>query len=525
MGVVYRAQDPLINRTVAVKLLDILQTLSPEQTAVVHERFMREAQTAGNLDHPNIVKIYDVGHDDESGEFYIVMEFLPGPSLERRLESGVFAPAEALHLVREIASGLDAAHARGIVHRDIKPANILFTDDGLAKITDFGIARITTSHLTQDVRDLGTPVFMSPEQVSGHPLDGRADLFSLGILTYQLLAGAPPFDGKNAVSLAYQIVHSTAPSLRSAVPSLPAGIDEVMAKILAKDPVQRFATGREFIDALSAALDGTRPARTAHAQPRSATPGEPRARRSLPPVVAWGAPLALAAVAVVALTWRSGSDETPAVPAPVVAVRRSAPVPAPAPVVASKPPVAKAPPSRGPAPVTTPRTDPGPRNRTKAAAETTALPLLPAPEPPPVSVAIVVPAAPPEPATAVPAAPPAHVAVSLGHWVSRGTLTVYADGEPILTRDFSKKKIVPFQNSTWDAVDVPAGARELSAKVTTPKGETYSAGAFSIDLPAGGRVALRLGLRNEVLSFKRGDSGKEADADSEAPDPSPSPGG
>src|SRR4029079_17188334 len=138
MGIVYRAQDPLINRTVAVKLLDIRQDLSSEQTTIVHQRFMREAQTAGNLDHPNIVKIYDVGRDEESGDFYLVMEYLSGPSLERRLEGGTLGPVETVELVRAMAAALDAAHARGIIHRDIKPANILFTDDGVPKITDFG---------------------------------------------------------------------------------------------------------------------------------------------------------------------------------------------------------------------------------------------------------------------------------------------------------------------------------------------------------------------------------------------------
>jgi serine/threonine-protein kinase len=217
---VFRARDPLIRRQVAIKVLRASRSMTEAQVRVVQERFFREAQTAGGLDHPNIVKIYDLGKDD-SGELYIVMECIEGTSLDRLMERERPQVGSLLGVLEQVASALDAAHARGIVHRDVKPANILLTEAGFVKITDFGIARITSSQLTLDSTELGTPRYMSPEQVEGKELDGRADLFSLGVIAYQLLTGAVPFEGDSAVTLAYQVVHGTPRRPSRLPPSFP----------------------------------------------------------------------------------------------------------------------------------------------------------------------------------------------------------------------------------------------------------------------------------------------------------------
>lgn len=267
MGVVYRAEDPLIHRLVAVKVLHPTKGLSPLQIQIARERFGREAETAGGIDHPNIVRIFDVGEEAESGEMYIVMEFLSGPSLERMLDEAPVPLNRAAEIIGQIASGLDAAHARGIVHRDIKPSNILFTDEGTAKLADFGITQVATSSLTQDMRALGTPAYMSPEQVSGKCLDSRADLFSLGVVTYEILAGKKPFEGTDALSIAYAIAHAETAPISLANPQLPQAVDRVLARILAKDPTDRFASGREFHEALVSCLaDGGVPRASIHAK-------------------------------------------------------------------------------------------------------------------------------------------------------------------------------------------------------------------------------------------------------------------
>ena len=198
MATVYLAEDLKHHRRVAIKVLD------PEVAAAVgSERFLHEIETVARLTHPHILPLYDSGAAD--GLLFYVMPFVEGESLRDRLmREKQLTVDEALRVTREVADALGYAHGHGLVHRDIKPENILL-ESGVAVLADFGIARIASSHLTQDVRDLGTPVYMSPEQVLGQPLDGRADLFSLGVLAYRFLTGSPPFRGSDAVSVAYQV--------------------------------------------------------------------------------------------------------------------------------------------------------------------------------------------------------------------------------------------------------------------------------------------------------------------------------
>jgi eukaryotic-like serine/threonine-protein kinase len=194
MGVVYKAKDPFIGRTVAIKVMSAAVSLRPDEQEEYRQRFFREAQAAGRLRHDNIVSIYDVGY--EGGAPYMVQEYLEGQSLSSRLkETGPLPLGESVSILRQVADGLAYAHEQGIVHRDIKPDNILVDAKGKAVITDFGVARFSTSDLTRTGEVLGTPHFMSPEQVIGEPVDGRSDLFSLGVIFYLMLSGQRPFQG------------------------------------------------------------------------------------------------------------------------------------------------------------------------------------------------------------------------------------------------------------------------------------------------------------------------------------------
>ena len=190
MGAVYRAVDPLIERDVAIKTL--LPELPPEVLAEVRERFIREARSAGRLNHPNIVTIFDVGEQD--GVAYIAMELLEGRSLQQVMKERRLPFEETAELVAQVADALDAAYQFKIVHRDVKPANVMVGPNGRAKLTDFGVARIDSSSMTQTGAALGSPKYMSPEQVLGLPIDPRSDIFSLGVMLYEMLAGRTPFE-------------------------------------------------------------------------------------------------------------------------------------------------------------------------------------------------------------------------------------------------------------------------------------------------------------------------------------------
>ena len=242
MGVVYKATDPNIGRTVAIKTLriDIHGTDNEE----ILGRFKNEARAAGMMNHANIITIYDAG--EQEGLFYIAMEFIEGQTLQGLLKQEQTLPVErATNIVRQVCAGLDYAHARGIIHRDIKPANIMITGDGTVKIMDFGIAKSGGTGMTSTGQVVGTPNYMSPEQVKGKPLDGRTDLFSVGVMLYEMLTGARPFDGENVTSIIYKIVHENPPTPRE-VAAVHPGLSAVVMKALAKEPDQRFATGAEF---------------------------------------------------------------------------------------------------------------------------------------------------------------------------------------------------------------------------------------------------------------------------------------
>jgi serine/threonine-protein kinase len=253
MGIVYRGRDPAINRIVAIKSVS-LAGQPPLAQNEYRERFLHEAEAAGRLSHPGILTIFDVGEDPESHAPYIVMEYVAGKSLE---ESGPLPTRTAASLVRDIAEALDYAHSQGIVHRDLKPANILLTEEGDAKIADFGIAKLNAAEFGGDGHgDIrGTPAFMSPEQLSGAEVDGRSDLFSLGVILYTLLTGHRPFQGNSVATVSFKVGHHQPVPASAFNLDLPSGLNAIVARAMAKDPGERYQRGLDMARDLRNLLD------------------------------------------------------------------------------------------------------------------------------------------------------------------------------------------------------------------------------------------------------------------------------
>lgn len=252
MGVVYKAHDPVIERDVAVKAIQLAFQVSAEEKQVYLNRFYREAKAAGKLNHPNIVTIYDVDEDKETGTPFIVMEFLEGTTLQEIINDGILLPVHNVkEIIMQIADALQYAHRQGVVHRDVKSANIILVEGMKAKIMDFGIARLSTSDLTKSGQFIGTPNYMSPEQIDGKAMvDGRSDLFALGVIFYLLLTGERPFSGDSFTSISYKIVHVEPIPPRTVNPAVPEAYNRILARLMAKDPAKRYSTGAELIDDL-----------------------------------------------------------------------------------------------------------------------------------------------------------------------------------------------------------------------------------------------------------------------------------
>ena len=250
MGVVYEGYDPMIKRIVALKTIRA-EALAGDMAENVIARFRREAQAAGRLSHPNIVAIYEIGEDE--GLWYIAMEFIKGRELKDYFQANErFAPADIVRIMTQILDALGYAHRQGVVHRDVKPANILLLADGAVKVTDFGIAHIESSNMTQVGTVLGTPSYMSPEQIMGLPIDGRADLFSAGVILYQFLTGERPFSGSATATMHKVLEEDPLPPSRFNV-QVPGAMDGVVRKALAKRPDERFQSAEDFATAIKAA--------------------------------------------------------------------------------------------------------------------------------------------------------------------------------------------------------------------------------------------------------------------------------
>jgi serine/threonine protein kinase len=266
MGIVYLAKDPLIGRLVALKTIRPASHADDDETREFQQRFMREAQAAGILNHPNIVTVHDIGQDDESGMSFIAMEYVEGQNLKDVLAQGRALSFEEIgEIVAQVAEAIDFAHAKGIVHRDVKPANIILIEGNRAKITDFGIAKIASGggNLTSTGQFLGTPNYMAPEQIKGSPVDGRTDIFSLGIVFYEALTRRKPFGGDSLTTISYRIVHEAFQPLHEINPRIPDGFEEIVARALAKDPARRYQRAREMANEIRGVIRGERPKKLA----------------------------------------------------------------------------------------------------------------------------------------------------------------------------------------------------------------------------------------------------------------------
>ncbi len=406
MGVVYDGWDPIIARRVAIKTVKIPDASDAEAVEEL-ARFRREAQAAGRLTHPNIVGVYDYGEDGNVA--YIVMEFVDGPTLKSLLEKQErLALPEILRVMEDVLTGLGFSHARGIVHRDIKPANVMLTREGQAKIADFGIARIESSSMTQAGTVMGTPAYMSPEQFMGQTVDLRTDIYSAGVLLYQLLTGERPFEG-GMTAIMHKALNTEPPKPSQISVTSPAAMDAVVARAMAKRPEQRFPNAEAFAVAMrqaatappTAGLDDAADATMVSAPPRAAAPRpaparpDAAARPSPATPKQGGAPVAPIAAGVVLAAALGGAGYW-------WFALRPAEAPTPPAVIATAPP---APP--GPAVLPPPATpDPAPTPQPIAPAPAVQPPVA-TPAPPTPAPATPAPIATPAPAVQPPVAAPA----------------------------------------------------------------------------------------------------------------------
>jgi serine/threonine protein kinase len=280
MGVVYRAKDPSIGRIVAVKTIQ----LSEEGTGMSHaelvERFQTEARAAGLLTHPNIVVIYDVGESD--GVYYITMELVNGKSLQALLDSGEkFSLHRLLRIMEQVCSALQFAHDHKVVHRDIKPANIMLTGEDFVKITDFGTAQIMQYGASQQTSVMGTPGYMSPEQIKGKAVDGRTDIFSLGVMLYEMTTGQKPFRGQDIATILYQLLNEEPVPPHQVNPNIPQGVSSTILKAMAKSPYLRYENCRELMDDLKNYRPGENPAKASASASISAMAPRPAIREKV----------------------------------------------------------------------------------------------------------------------------------------------------------------------------------------------------------------------------------------------------
>jgi serine/threonine protein kinase len=271
MGVVYQARDEVLGRTVALKTIALAAAAKEQERPAFEKRFLQEARAAASLAHPCIVVVYDAGNDPATGLLYMALEYLRGKTLHGIIAQGERLDwREALRATARLADALHHAHGKGIIHRDVKPANIMVLASGEPKLMDFGVAKVESSHLTTGGNVLGSPPYMSPEQADGQKIDGRSDLFSLGSVLYELLTGRKAFGGHDLPTILTRLAHGNPVAPSELAPGLPAEVDAVVARALAKSPSQRYANGRALAEDLEDVL-ARRPPRTAMPQPRRQT--------------------------------------------------------------------------------------------------------------------------------------------------------------------------------------------------------------------------------------------------------------
>lgn len=528
MGVVYKASDPTIGRMVAIKVLELSRSADASLPGV-KDIFLREARAAGRLSHPGIVTVHDALEDPRTQRCYIVMEFVAGQTLEKTLLAGPpITAARALNITRQIAEALDYAHRQQIIHRDLKPANILLTDDGRAKITDFGIAKVAAKGDAQrTLAIMGTPAYMSPEQVTGGQIDAASDVFSLGILLYLMLTGEKPFSGDTAAVM-FKIAYQDPAPPSQVRPELGAGHDYLLLRALAKDRKKRYTSAREFLDDLDDVENG-RPPRSEARIPRSdlrsgdltihaprplvpvqAAAVAARKDRRVRPGVVFGA--AGVGILLILAAWVLGRRSTMP-PAPM----NSAPVTAPAPPAQA----AATPPESAAKEGTTPL----PSNQESASTQT-ATPRQVSSEAgdqrtPPVSPASEA-AAPPSPADTakpakpLPAGPPPSAIVPAASTVQfrcqyelkEGTLTLSADGRTVFQEALKgrrKGRMLGLKRSYVGTLSrpirIPPHARKLTVHVESEDGSVNLTRSISATVPAGRQPALHVSINSKRIEM------------------------
>jgi serine/threonine-protein kinase len=330
MGVVYRGYDPLIGREVALKTIHLYAIADPRERQEMQERLQREAQSAGRLSHPNIVTIYQIGyaelHPGQTTAF-LAMEFVPGPNLSALLGTLRGGPPETIvAYLRQAAAALDYAHSRGVIHRDIKPANLLVSPEGVLKVADFGVAKIVTQTVTMTGTVLGSPAYMSPEQIKAEKIDGRTDQYSLAVVAYELFSGRKPFEAETLSSLVYKIAQQPPPPLETVPPQLAGRVGPVLFRALAKEPEARYRTCMEFVAALEASLRApayaaARPLVAPKAEIQGAPPPKPKPKMRVSPRLAGVAAAVCAGIA--ALGWMAVTLREPAPKAQLAATAQT----------------------------------------------------------------------------------------------------------------------------------------------------------------------------------------------------------
>ncbi|MBI5501041.1 MAG: serine/threonine protein kinase [Deltaproteobacteria bacterium] len=263
-GTVYRAIDPATGAPIAVKVIHPELVSMPEVGPTVLERVMREATTAGKLDHPAIVPVLGMGTDDEAGHVYLAMEFVDGPALSKTLKQGKMEPARALRILLPIADALALVHRRGIVHRDVKPGNIILASGDVPKLTDFGVAHLSGSEITRQHGPVGSPSYAAPEQIRRQPIDGRTDQFALGTVLWEMLTGRQAFGGDTIEARIHAVLTVLPPWLGAPGGSVPDELAAVVARMMSKKPAERYPDDRALLADLKSVTESLRRAAAGH---------------------------------------------------------------------------------------------------------------------------------------------------------------------------------------------------------------------------------------------------------------------
>ena len=341
MGVVYEARDTTLGRTVALKTFGAMEAIAPHERDAFEQRFLSEARISATLDDQNVVAVYDVGRDFESGLLYMALEYVRGETLGSILSRGAMPWMEAANIIAKVARALQAAHSNHIVHRDIKPANIMLNQEGEPKIMDFGIAKASASQLTLAGQIFGTPAYMSPEQASGEDVDGRSDIFSLGAVLYELVTNTRPFEGPTMAATLTKIIRDDPPP-PSKVSDVPRALDPIMTRALKKARDRRYDSAWQFAEDLESLMDGKPPAHAIQASPLETVglhlpprPGGERSRRTAPPIrvpIGTGEPLAATPGSQVRLAGAAGLGVVLGIGVVLLLQQRAQPGPTPPPL-------------------------------------------------------------------------------------------------------------------------------------------------------------------------------------------------